>query len=1253
MVTEQSTDSGAAKLTSPSDPSDSTESQKPQFKSNNPFANGSFAAQLWSTENPEQDSKLDSVNLVPYSPTSIPQHVLRTFPFKTSNRIFEDLKLTPAFFRDLKAGNVIGSGVMSLLNSRPIAYSKCLTSDPVSNQYETIILNNAINYVPSVEKKEIPEKELVVTTIRGLVVWKAQQEINHFKILIVERSTKTPFNTIDKHEYHVISPELVSADDLEALNDTFVPAKNLIDDAFFKSLNSTLGHIMRVTVYAPEFTAEDLKPFTDQGIIKERYLKGIESNPSSTLKADLIPNPIHCLQTLIKVLKGPILLPPTDPIHTISKSKTSLDAKIDMNLLFDKLSFTMGADEDSLVPPNLALCPTIKEGYIRKVYELLLVGKYIKISHNDFDVNYSFSDNMAAVHSALAEVDKHSSLTLSRTDNACKFSFYVSLSCSSFYQDELIIRCYENTVNSDPVNKLYYVDCFKKVMSYRSSSTSGRLLSYYNNQFSKGLMYGFSEYNSALKTIGIECASIDTEIDDEVIIGMYKNACKTDSKNYTYFNRQLRVIATIRESEKLFEYIANELIPTQTALEELRIEEVTEDDVVVTAYEFRLDEVLQSANFNSNSPDILFLHKCLLSIAVGRKSYILMNYMEMKIPDMLKIPLDINFHDALRILDTDPTSSDFEVISKFQEKLSRSSFGDDIDVRTLRYCLRIIAAAKKSDILASFLLRGKIDSSLLPPENWPAGLDNIGNTCYLNSLLQYYFCIKPLRDTILNFDEANVNTSKQVSRKIGGRSVEDSELNRSFQFIYRLQNLFDEMIVTKKRCVQPSKELVYLSFLPLSQPVTFKEDIIGNVESEMEIDKEDEGMSDKENDPIVVLSQSPELSEYVEMRGSSCENLIELAQEGERDVKEEAPETPGQLAKNILSISTDQMESTIEVGRQQDVTECIENVTFQIETALEPERVEEDGEQYDLVKKLFCGRTKQTITPLEGDGEKKSRVSFERFFSLIINVSDHPKDIYDSLDNYFSEDVVHLEEGKVKKSLTIQELPEVLQFHVQRVMFDREKLMAYKSLEVIPFGETIYLDRYLETDDIDIKNKRLEVFQWKSEMRKLHEEKDAILLADAETKLSVVDALKATKKFLETKVLDHETLLVKQETIDAIQNQIEAFKARLQTIHEKLDSLQGLVTSQFSSYQKVGYSLFAIFIHRGEASYGHYWVYIKDPVKNIYRKYNDDTVTEVPASEVLNFTEGNTATPYYMVYVKDELKEQYIEPLKRVIVETK
>jgi ubiquitin carboxyl-terminal hydrolase 25 len=40
----------------------------------------------------------------------------------------------------------------------------------------------------------------------------------------------------------------------------------------------------------------------------------------------------------------------------------------------------------------------------------------------------------------------------------------------------------------------------------------------------------------------------------------------------------------------------------------------------------------------------------------------------------------------------------------------------------------------------------------------PVGLTNMGNTCYLNSYLQFFFALKPLRELILDFDKYKIDT---------------------------------------------------------------------------------------------------------------------------------------------------------------------------------------------------------------------------------------------------------------------------------------------------------------------------------------------------------------------------------------------------------------------------------------------------------------------------------------------------------------
>jgi ubiquitin carboxyl-terminal hydrolase 25 len=56
----------------------------------------------------------------------------------------------------------------------------------------------------------------------------------------------------------------------------------------------------------------------------------------------------------------------------------------------------------------------------------------------------------------------------------------------------------------------------------------------------------------------------------------------------------------------------------------------------------------------------------------------------------------------------------------------------------------------------------------------PVGLLNIGNTCYLNSLLQYLFTVKAVREIILNYDNYKLELKDEdiQKRRIGGNKMQ-------------------------------------------------------------------------------------------------------------------------------------------------------------------------------------------------------------------------------------------------------------------------------------------------------------------------------------------------------------------------------------------------------------------------------------------------------------------------------------------------
>ena len=110
-----------------------------QLQSNNPFRSSTLTVSVPSLES------------VPISQlrTRIANAELVNYPFKTLNRILDDLKWTIPVQEKYN---------FSMLNSKPIDYSEELSKVVNSSviHFETLILNNDLEYCKSVEKSSIP-----------------------------------------------------------------------------------------------------------------------------------------------------------------------------------------------------------------------------------------------------------------------------------------------------------------------------------------------------------------------------------------------------------------------------------------------------------------------------------------------------------------------------------------------------------------------------------------------------------------------------------------------------------------------------------------------------------------------------------------------------------------------------------------------------------------------------------------------------------------------------------------------------------------------------------------------------------------------------------------------------------------------------------------------------------------------------------------------------------------------------------------
>ena len=250
---------------------------------------------------------------------------------------------------------------------------------------------------------------------------------------------------------------------------------------------------------------------------------------------------------------------------------------------------------------------------------------------------------------------------------------------------------------------------------------------------------------------------------------------------------------------------------------------------------------------------------------------------------------------------------------------------------------------------------------------------------------------------------------------------------------------------------------------------------------------------DKENVPPITndspgtLSpgRSPVIDIDMDAKGNQPESTVQGPLTPPPEMPDRAPPSiPPRPAARRNTVSSD---INLMFGRQQDVTECIGNVMFQLEAALKPEKIDDNEEQIDLIKHLFYGKTKQTLS---FPNSMESRTKEELFSHLLVNVAEGSRDLYSALDSSFDIEQVDLDGLEARRYLSISEIPPVLQIQVQRVQFDREKGSAYKSNAFLQYPETLFMDRYM--DNPDLKERREQTWRLKDELRSLLKRRDEL-----------------------------------------------------------------------------------------------------------------------------------------------------------------
>ncbi|RAL03741.1 ubiquitin-specific protease UBP2 [Aspergillus ibericus CBS 121593] len=864
--------------------------------------------------------------------------------------------------------------------------------------------------------------------------------------------------------------------------------------------------------------------------------------------------------------------------------------------------------------------------------------------------------------------------------------YYEDLGVVEDMSSQLIIEAFNRQVAVDPARMPTYFKCLKAIGSLRAGSERDAIDQAVQVAYADG-KYTDDDVVDAYKYFGL--THDDLRLTEDSIIGTF-HAYLSSTTQEIESRRQLWRIGDSRRSERIKSAAEDRVATVEQAQVYLGVSDGTSDDFIMAMYTAKVNDSPSSRDLARRAVEL---------IAEARKSQALRHFV--KTGEMTSGEMDIG--DAYRLLQIpDRTVDEAAIMAAYTICVDEAP----AQAETYNQALRIIAKDKNSPLLSSMVSGGdtKPDRNM---SEWPVGLQNIGNTCYLNSLLQFYFSVRPYREMVLDFESFKMELSDEgLGRKqVGSRKVSQKEVERSQRFLRELRTLFSDMITSSSSYVTPGQELARLTLIspsneaairrrstisayrpagalgeingmpvlgPLGPPQlipeketenqtategeAFKRSAISDVDSEATLvsdgvknDVKPAQSDDKENEP-------PGDSEMQDVQDEPSSEQVPSSDTTSIDPVEPSSRPPPVPPRPTPQVDAQkQLIEEVEIGAQQDVTEVINNVLFQSQCAIRPIAHSPEGEQIDQVKDLFYGRTRSYIA-----SEKGVRSKEEWWADIKIDVATGPRDIYAAIDGAFDVQKVNVENSVAEQYGAISKLPPVLQIQVQRVQFDPVTKRSFKSTHHLGLQETIYLDRYMDTQQPEFLERRQQSWQWKSTLRELEARRAELLRQSESDGMDTAALLTSAKGVLEDLISMKEepesaedAVDVDPQTVAELDQLSQIAKADLTYVEDQIKETRAMISNQFADYKHLAYRLYAVFVHHGSVSFGHYYIYIFDFARKVWRKYNDNYVTEVNDLDEIFKDEGqqNPPTPYFLVYVNDALKDRLVNPVCREILE--
>ncbi|WRT66247.1 uncharacterized protein IL334_003200 [Kwoniella shivajii] len=413
----------------------------------------------------------------------------------------------------------------------------------------------------------------------------------------------------------------------------------------------------------------------------------------------------------------------------------------------------------------------------------------------------------------------------------------------------------------------------------------------------------------------------------------------------------------------------------------------------------------------------------------------------------------------------------------------------------------------------------------------------------------------------------------------------------------------------------------------------------------------------------------------------------------EEEVKYDPPSVPPPLPPRPHLAKKDTLSSGLRFGLQQDSAEVLINVLSQLELALDQPSLRDGEKGSNLIQSLFSCKYHQQIiyetaasssasssSPSAFKSKRRESVLYDAqtpvesvFVHPIIGVEEEGKDLSDCLAELYLKGADIEYEGKKGYMMDLMDtFPDMLYIQMRRSQYDPATGRERKTNTHIPFDRTLSMGRFLVGADPQKREEAIELTREMVRIRtRLHQLRNHKPLSIPATFKHVASSLRQLSQTeLELPLLHQELSTDFVDALDAefqnVENEIVTLQSFLPELKKRMDEIwssnskkageaeinEGEDDDNEEEEEEWDYELVSVFMHRGKSSgSGHYWTYqswLPDHGDTFF-KYNDDTVTQVPSTEVLQDRTGDDANPALLCYVRKGKK--LVDTLHREILQ--